>query len=502
MATLPGPHCAACIAYARSALEQECAELAATPEGQRNDRLNKAAFNLGQLVPGGFLGLDEVVQRLEQAAAASGLEQRETARTIMSGTTDGIQEKAARDLAEVHAQHGEPRGMVLVDPLDPLSGVVPLPAPRPSDAPGEVDPYRRALQLEIAQQRLRRLARRAIDEEEALASFREPPSLPTLAEELLIPDEDVVYRVAQVMPAGANVLLTAQYKTGKTTLVNHLTYCLADGESFLGHYNVNLMPGRVALVNYEVDPAQYRRWMRALGIRNPERVSVLNARGFTLPLITTQVQNWMVDWLVKHEVYFWVLDPFARAYVGSGTSENDNAEVSRFLDTLDVIKARANVRELLLVTHTGRGEMEEGSERARGATRLDDWCDVRWLLTADRTNSKRYFRATGRDVDTEEQELQFDPMTLQLSLSGGGNRRQAKGQALESAVLHVIEANPGIPNGQLIAAVSQILPARREQINDAIDRLRYSYRIRVEEGGIGRANRHFPVNPESVEGVS
>jgi hypothetical protein len=100
--------CPTCVAYARDALEQECAEVAATPEGGRNSRLNNAGMALGSLVPH-YLSLEEVVQRLEAAGIASGLEERETQRTVMSGTTDGIQEKNVRKrdakMAEVHASH-------------------------------------------------------------------------------------------------------------------------------------------------------------------------------------------------------------------------------------------------------------------------------------------------------------------------------------------------------------------------------------------------------------
>src|SRR5206468_3783690 len=46
--------------YARSALERECAAVTSARPNTRNHTLNKAAFNLGQLVAGGLLSESEV----------------------------------------------------------------------------------------------------------------------------------------------------------------------------------------------------------------------------------------------------------------------------------------------------------------------------------------------------------------------------------------------------------------------------------------------------------
>ena len=84
-------------------------------------------------------------------------------------------------------------------------------------------------------------------------TFRAPPSVFTLADELAIPDEPVTYHVQDLLPAGANALLAAQYKAGKTTLINTYRRAFADGELFLGRYQVNPADGRVAIFNYELD---------------------------------------------------------------------------------------------------------------------------------------------------------------------------------------------------------------------------------------------------------
>ena len=79
-------------AYGQAALEAECADVAGTPEGGRNARLNRAAFAVGQLVAGGELEEHEAVDALLNAALAAGLPEAEARRTIRSGFDTGQRE--------------------------------------------------------------------------------------------------------------------------------------------------------------------------------------------------------------------------------------------------------------------------------------------------------------------------------------------------------------------------------------------------------------------------
>ena len=97
-------------AYARSALERECQAVASEPvDGEnRNNRLNIAAFSLGQLVAAGAITESEVVAGLMQAAAACELPTGEAARTIRSGLEAG--RTKPRDLSGVGQQQQQQAG--------------------------------------------------------------------------------------------------------------------------------------------------------------------------------------------------------------------------------------------------------------------------------------------------------------------------------------------------------------------------------------------------------
>jgi hypothetical protein len=75
--------------YGRAALARERAAVAAAQPGGRNVTLNRAAFNLGQLVAAQLLGADEVRAVLLAAALEAGNAEAKARATITSGLAGG-----------------------------------------------------------------------------------------------------------------------------------------------------------------------------------------------------------------------------------------------------------------------------------------------------------------------------------------------------------------------------------------------------------------------------
>jgi len=75
--------------YSIAALESEAQAVRVAPEGARNETLNTAAYNLGQLEATGALSESEIVSQLRAAAVAAGLPNAEIEQTISSGLTAG-----------------------------------------------------------------------------------------------------------------------------------------------------------------------------------------------------------------------------------------------------------------------------------------------------------------------------------------------------------------------------------------------------------------------------
>src|SRR5262249_22579697 len=94
--------------YYRSALKDECVALAAMPKASgRNNALNRAAFNLFQLVAGGGLDENEVRERLFAAAEACGLVAEDGTASVLATIESGA--KAGRVQPRQASDHGGDR---------------------------------------------------------------------------------------------------------------------------------------------------------------------------------------------------------------------------------------------------------------------------------------------------------------------------------------------------------------------------------------------------------
>jgi len=348
----------------------------------------------------------------------------------------------------------------------------------------EKTPYEQMLETEIISQRIRRQAKRELDLEELAKQYEKPEYVPTLTDELKLPDDDPTWIIDKLWPTGGNILLTAAYKSGKTTLVNNVIKSLSDGNEFLDHYDITPHTGRITYFNYEVDERTMRRWIRDAKIANTDKITMVHLRGMRLPITIPTVEDYVVDLLQASQTQTWIVDPFARAFSGCG-DENSNSDVGVFLEALDVIKERAGVENLILVAHTGRNA-EEGNQRARGATRIDDWADVRWMLTKNETD-ERFLSASGRDVEQPEFMLSWDASARRMSRGQSISKTQRTKAKKVDDVLAYIVAHPRCLGKDITAEVA----GKTEYVQAAIKQLVKEGKVIVEH--VAGANLHIAI---------
>lgn len=82
--------------YGLAALRREMADMRAAPIGDRNNRLNRAAFSLGMLAAGGEVDLGLVEEELLAAAIDVGLPEGEAKASLHSGLRAGSREPRRR----------------------------------------------------------------------------------------------------------------------------------------------------------------------------------------------------------------------------------------------------------------------------------------------------------------------------------------------------------------------------------------------------------------------
>ena len=322
------------------------------------------------------------------------------------------------------------------------------------------------------------------------AEFEVPTSpIRTLAEAFKADIPPLQYRIADLALRGGNVTLSAEFKSGKSTLMFSLIKALCDGTPFLGHEVTPLAEGRtVAYWDYELDESYAIGELKKVGIRHPERASALHLRGFTTPLTTDRAKAWAVNALIEAKADVWIIDPFFAMYTGD---ENSNTEVGATLRAIDEIKRKAGVSECWVVFHTGRG----GEDRARGAIRVDDWTDVRWVWKKASGADQRLLKADGRGVQVSEIRAEYIPETCSYKVVEAEDLDGARSDDLATRIVHYVVAHPRCSTRDIHAGVE----GSKTRVTDALQRLIESGDVLVDK--VGKTYLHTTPKLGNVRGV-
>jgi hypothetical protein len=319
---------------------------------------------------------------------------------------------------------------------DPYLGV---PASTEEPPPDDLGPdpfdFEGQVLYQLDKLRISREARRRLDTEE-LPRIVIPP-LKRLDELLDEPDAPTPFLIDALQPADSRILLSAQYKAGKSTLRDNLIRSLVDHEPFLGRFEVCAPVRHIVVIDNELSENMVRRWMRDQGIQNTTAVSVecLRGRVGTFNVID---EYWRREWVTALRAVgcdYLILDCLRPVLDALGLDENRDA--GKFLVAFDALLAEAGITAAAVVHHMGHS-----NERSRGDSRLQDWPDAIWKLVRENedASSPRYFSAFGRDVDLAEGRLTFDPDSRHY-VYGSCSRQDAKVENACSDVIRLLASS-------------------------------------------------------------
>ncbi len=358
--------------------------------------------------------------------------------------------------------------------------------------------WRQSVERRAGELRLNEEARRLLIAQERARHPR--PKLVPLADFLARPMTDPTYRVDEVWPTGGRVVLSAQFKAGKTTIVGNVLRALADGTDLFDRFPVR--PGaRIVLIDDELDDRHLQRWLTDQAITNQDAIRVVSLRG-QLETFDIRDRDLRAEW--AHDIDgadIVVLDCLRP--ILDALNLDENREAGRFLGPFDALLHEAGASEALVLHHMGHH-----GERSRGDSRIQDWPDALWTLVRDKSDDdadvddvagSRYFSAFGRDVNVPQAELTYDPTTRHLSLGATAlTRREStavrRATKAEEAVLAAVTDHPGVNVSKLRHDVRTFHGiGRNSDIDDAADRL-------VEKGLIyrikaGNSKLHYPSGP-------
>lgn len=303
-----------------------------------------------------------------------------------------------------------------------------------------------------------------------------------------------LWTVEGLMGVGHNVLLASQYKAGKTQLLLNFILALVDNKPFLGEFPT-VFEGNVCYLNYELTDVDLQQRLKAIRMRRPSRVLTVSIRDWPNPLGSARGREWLANLFLEHDIKLVVVDTFRAAY--TGTSHNDNAEVGVFTRMLDLFKQEAACPGLVLAHHFGRKEHEQGEEHGQGAVELDNWCDMRYLLTKDAETEERFLRVEGRGPGLKETVLQWEAMYGRLRINPadrGVGRSKVGHNKVMSDVVDLIRARPGVN----VTSIKESIPSQKAAITKALKDLEMTEVIRSELG-LNRSLLYFLVNPDNID---
>jgi hypothetical protein len=345
--------------------------------------------------------------------------------------------------------------------------------------------------VECEKLRVREAARKLFESEKQ--SGIEAFDADLLCNVLIRPAEEP-YRIVGLLPSEAGMLIVAQRKVGKTTVVLNIVRCVITGELFLARFPVRPITGRVAILNFEVSAAQLATWAQEVDVPS-DRLFLVNIRGRRNPLTHSDDRARLAALLRDQQVELLVIDPFGRAC--GATNQNDPGEVSTWLVDLDrFVRAEVGATDLILTAHAGWN-----AERARGASALEDWADSIVTVTRDEQDEARYLRATGRDVQVDEDRLRYDSTTRLLSLTDSGSRKQnqrvAKSEALVGHIVEHVGRHAGASASDIIRGLREDpaidLPFQDNDVREACRLAEKQGKVRRQPEGPGKPTRHFLV---------
>lgn len=305
--------------------------VASAPEGERNNRLNHAAYVAGRLAAGGWLSESQAVPILDAAGIAAGLEAGEIVATCVSGFQAGLRDGPDPE----HTEAGTPISVKL--------------------------PERKSAVVEAAE---------AVIIDSGITFL-------DLHEVLTGDFADEQWLIEPVIPKGRQTAIYAPGKLGKSLVALDIAAAAASGRSVLGH--APQAPLSVMYLDFEMTPGDLQERLNDLGyaVTDPDFETLRANLHYALlqpfePFDTARGGKQVEILVEQTHAELVVVDTLIRSVEGDENTSDTIKNFNRF--TGQRLKARSV--SLLRIDHAGK----EAAKGQRGSSAKRDDVDLIWRL--------------------------------------------------------------------------------------------------------------------------
>lgn len=345
--------------YGSAALTGECDRVAAAPDGTRNDTLNRAAFNLAQLVDQHILDRGTVVDNLRSAALMAGLPEREVDLTLASAF------KGAGDKPRHPVQLIEHDHTVHVLQEDPCAATAEAPGTRSTQTRTSTSSSAPVAEQSASSSPTDEAAEDHIDTVKRL--------FPVINwHELWADDSEEEWILEPIIPARRLVALYSPPKVGKSLLMLEIAVAVAQGADALGTTSAKR---KVLYVDFENDPrGDVRERLQAMGAKPDDLTDLCYLSYPTLAKLDSERGGIELVTIAKaYDCELIVIDTISRAVAGE---ENENDTWLNFYRHTGLLLKQAGIACVRL-DHSGK-DLEKGM---RGGSAKYGDVDAVWKLS-------------------------------------------------------------------------------------------------------------------------
>lgn len=208
--------------------------------------------------------------------------------------------------------------------------------------------------------------------------------------------------IANLLPLGSTILLTASPGAGKTTLAYSLAHAVISGEDFSGR---PVQQGKVLILQGDDSRTRTHRLLSSLGFGDLPKDSWYLYRGFDF----TQMDH-LDDFVAKHGITLVLCDSYSKLNAFSPYEEKDEG----YADPISELSKIADKRNcsFLMIHHLNK------AGQTRGHTAIEANCDEVWLLKKEENKPIRTFIHGKSRADTKGTYLlEYDEDSRQVSLA-------------------------------------------------------------------------------------